>query len=238
MSPAWVRRGLGRDAGRGAPRPCTSSIDQAAIRAILYREVGRPSRFMLDDESTHSDDSCPADQSPCYHSSSALLEVDQIDGGRTIGYEDQYDFLSPAWDPDGSRFAYHTLQNLGTAAPDGNGFRVHVAELDGCGSGCLEDIRLEFDPASDDEGWPVWSPDGSRLALQTFEGGAARMVIMSAPDLTAASDAKRGRNCHLCRRQAQARWAMHGLPTGQGSCSLIRGHPNRPPTTSTHPPES
>jgi Tol biopolymer transport system component len=32
------------------------------------------------------------------------------------------------------------------------------------------------------EGWQIWSPDGSRIAFQSYDQGNARLVIMPVPD--------------------------------------------------------
>jgi Tol biopolymer transport system component len=109
------------------------------------------------------------------------LAVEDMAGVRTANYGGQYDFLDATWAPDGSRFAYHTLNDV-EGALDGNGMRVHVATYDSearDGEGpARNDTIVEFDPLSDDEGWAVWSPDGSRLAFQTYENGWARLVIV------------------------------------------------------------
>jgi Tol biopolymer transport system component len=114
-------------------------------------------------------------------------------GTRTTGYGGTYDFLDPVWAPDGDRFAYFTLNDV-AGAPDGNGMRVHVARFtdgtaEGPGDGeAADDTIIEFDPEADDEGWPRWSPDGSRIAFRTIDQGLTRLVIMPVePGGTAAS---------------------------------------------------
>jgi Tol biopolymer transport system component len=105
-------------------------------------------------------------------------------GDRTDGWEGEFDFLDAAWAPDGDRFAYHTLNDV-MSAQDGNGFRVHVARFvhdDAAEPTAEDDTMLEFDPMADDEGWQIWSPDGSRIAFQSYDQGNARLVIMPVPD--------------------------------------------------------
>jgi Tol biopolymer transport system component len=109
-------------------------------------------------------------------SGGAYLEaagVDQSVGALSVlGAE--WDLLGATWNPVAALngVAYTQLHTLGTDAPDGNGFRVHV--FDG-----TTDRALEFDPAADDEAWPAWDPTGGRVAFQSYEGstGSSRVVI-------------------------------------------------------------
>ncbi len=60
--------------------------------------------------------------------------------------------------------------------------RVHVARYDSDADPAGQaDTLVEFDPKSDDEGYPVWSPDGSRVAFQAYGEGEVRLVIMPVP---------------------------------------------------------
>ena len=145
---------------------------------LLYREIGDPAQL-----------GSFVGMSSSGAGNAVVLEAADMDGERAAGFGGEYDFLHPSWAPDGSRVAYHTLNDLGDRAPDGNGFRVHVAVVQACGDfGCPEslastDTLVEFDPESDDEGFALWSPDGSRLAFQAFDGDKARLVILTlSPD--------------------------------------------------------
>jgi Tol biopolymer transport system component len=80
----------------------------------------------------------------------------------------QYDFLDAAWSSDGSSLAYHELDPV-AAAPDGNGFRIHVAQVDAAGL-VTSDRALEFDPSADDELQARWTPTGDGLVFQRREG--------------------------------------------------------------------
>jgi Tol biopolymer transport system component len=115
--------------------------------------------------------------------SEQVLGVDDMAGVRTASNGGENDFIHPAWSPRGDRFAYDTL-NVVPGAPDSNGLRVHVADFEPdapTGPAGRDDTIVEFDPKSDDEGWPIWSPDGSRVAFQAYDEEEARLVIMSVP---------------------------------------------------------
>jgi len=80
----------------------------------------------------------------------------------------QYDFQDPAWSSDGSALAYHQLDPV-AAAPDGNGFRIHVAQIDTAGT-VTSQRALVFDPLADDELQPRWTPTNDGLVFQRREG--------------------------------------------------------------------
>ena len=75
-------------------------------------------------------------------------------------------FLDPAWSPDGTRLAFHTLEDS-LADPD-PGFRVHVADVDPAGV-VTREVTLDPGIAIDDEFAPQWLPDGSGLVVHRVE---------------------------------------------------------------------
>jgi dipeptidyl aminopeptidase/acylaminoacyl peptidase len=151
-----------------APRPVGGDTVE-----LLYRSSSDPEAAQLRVGELTSDGAVVRD--------GTVLSVNDIDGVRTGDYGNEYDFESSTWSPTGDRFAYHTLHDV-AGAQDGNGMRVHVArysaDADPAGQA---DTLVEYDPMSDDEVSPVWSPDGSRVAFQAYDGREVRLVIMPVP---------------------------------------------------------
>jgi len=148
--------------------------DVSGPAEVLYRRAGDPSELRFADLSEEGE----------YVSGGLVLGAGQMAGIRTPSFGGEFDFLEPVWSPLGDRFAYFTLNDVIDGYEDLNGMRVHVARFDRgettspAGHG---DAIVEFDPMSDDEGWPIWSPDGTRLAFQIYEDHESRVVIMDVP---------------------------------------------------------
>jgi hypothetical protein len=70
-----------------------------------------------------------------------------------------FDLVAPRYSPDGSQIAYQAWSN------ELEQMRVWIMNADGTGA-----RQLPHDPQAWFEGWPVWSPDGTRLAIQRMFG--------------------------------------------------------------------
>jgi Tol biopolymer transport system component len=82
----------------------------------------------------------------------------------------EFAFLRPQWQPGGDRIAYYAGD---PAATDGQ-HDIYVASADGAA-----EERLTTNPA--DEFFPVWSPDGTRLAFdRVVDDDTAQVVIIDA----------------------------------------------------------
>jgi hypothetical protein len=148
-----------------------TDVDQAGVSAVLARLAAEP-----DDRATlHrlTGNEVGSGGSPVL----SIADLDTSLHPRAETFGSEYDLLDPTPSRSGGvsdpmQLAYTQLHTLGTDAPDGNGFRVHV--FDG-----TTDRALEFDPAADDEAWPAWDPTGGRVAFQSYEGstGSSRVVI-------------------------------------------------------------
>ena len=70
-----------------------------------------------------------------------------------------YDLVAPRYSPDGSRIAYQAWSSELE--------QMHVWIMNANGTGRRQ---LPHDPQAWFEGWPVWSPDGTQLAIQRLFG--------------------------------------------------------------------
>jgi Tol biopolymer transport system component len=89
--------------------------------------------------------------------------------------EAPYEVLAPTWSPTGDRIAFHRL----TATPgngNGNGFRIHVAEIDAVG-GVNAQRTFVFDGTSDEEMDVQWLPDGKRIVFTRHDQGTDYVSI-------------------------------------------------------------
>jgi dipeptidyl aminopeptidase/acylaminoacyl peptidase len=103
---------------------------------------------------------------------SGLRRLDIAGGGTLDG---QYDFLDPSWSTDGLRLAFHQLDPV-AGAPDRNGFRIHIVDVDPTGnvSGAH---AIEFDPEADDELQAHWTPLDDAIVFQRREGAVDTLQV-------------------------------------------------------------
>ena len=101
----------------------------------------------------------------------AIQDIDGSDRKRLT--KNDWDDVSPAWSPDGSRIAF--------VSDRASGFRVFVMDADGSDEhGVAPHVHAQTAP-------PVWSPDGSRVAFvgRGFERGThifREAIYIASPD--------------------------------------------------------
>ena len=106
---------LGRSVDFLAPRPGSGETVELLYRSLQDPDVGQLRFAELTEDGA-------------YLAGGTVLGVDDMAGVRTTGNGHDGDFLNPTWAPAGDRFAFHTLNDV-ESAPNGTGFRVHVANF-------------------------------------------------------------------------------------------------------------
>lgn len=87
-----------------------------------------------------------------------------VDGSGLIDLTDSFFHeRAPAWSPDGTRIAFVSENPYPGWSVEYLGSEIHVMNADGTGS-----INLTNDRA--DDSWPVWSPDGAKIAFLSNRG--------------------------------------------------------------------
>ncbi len=83
----------------------------------------------------------------------------------------------PSWSPDSQRLAFETDRDDGPVVldilPQNLGREIYAVDVDG-----TDLARLSNDPG--DDGRPVWSPDGTRIAFQSTRDGNPEIYVMNA----------------------------------------------------------
>jgi TolB protein len=102
-----------------------------------------------------------------YVMGAAGTEVHKV--SRSVG--NRYAFVRPRWQPGGDLIAYYAGD---PATPSGE-HDIYLAHADG-----TSELRVSTDAA--DEFYPVWSPDGSRLAFQRLVDGTSAAIVIVDPD--------------------------------------------------------
>ncbi len=85
----------------------------------------------------------------------------------------------PSWSPDGRRIVFQTDRDrVGLIVvgiePDGFGLEIYAMDADGANVS-----QLSSNP--EDDVYPVWSPDGTKIAFQSYRDGNAEIYVMN-PD--------------------------------------------------------
>jgi hypothetical protein len=115
------------------------------------------------------------------------LYIVDVDGGHLLrlgldpGFADDANFalnrdsyfFNPVWSPDGTRLAFHTLEE--STVGEDPGFRVHLATIDSTGLVTAE-TTLPTDAEIDDEFQPAWLPDGGGLVAHRVEESVHSLV--------------------------------------------------------------
>ena len=93
-------------------------------------------------------------------------------GVRRLTGGSEWNDASPAWSPDGSRIAFASDRDTNDSDPDTfDAFEIYVMNADGSGV-----TRLTHNSEWDD-GFPAWSPDGSRIAFASDRADGSNYQI-------------------------------------------------------------
>ncbi len=97
---------------------------------------------------------------------------------RSLTNDPHGDETTPAWSADGKKLAY-TAYISDTNDDDQVTYRdrgsIWVANRDGSGAAALTDPSYNYN-----DQWPTWSPDGTRIAFQTWRDGDAEIYVINA----------------------------------------------------------
>ena len=80
-----------------------------------------------------------------------------------------YNLIAPAWSPDGTRFSFNTADL--SAGPERPANHINVGHVDGDGR-FTDQRRYVYDDRDSDEGFAIWSPDGTKFSLNVGARGA------------------------------------------------------------------
>jgi Tol biopolymer transport system component len=108
-------------------------------------------------------------------SSAYIVKADGTDLHRLdIATQGDVDFEGMTWSPDGKHLSFMS------AGVDGvSGWQINVADIDA--DGTLTNLHpLRFDPKSDEEYYPSWSPDSKQLAFMREEDLRRQVAIANA----------------------------------------------------------
>ena len=79
----------------------------------------------------------------------------------------------PKWSPDGSKIAFYTDRDYLSADPKEHSTEIYVMNADGSNP-----TRITNSFTID--AWPSWSPDGSKIAFQSYRDGNENIYVMNA----------------------------------------------------------
>jgi Tol biopolymer transport system component len=99
-------------------------------------------------------------------------------GKTNVTDDDQLSDITPAFSPDGRRIVFSSSRNSGPGVDNPTGdFEIFTIRLDGTG---LKQLTFTDGPTSRDQN-PAWSPDGDKIAFESYrDGDAAEVYVMDA----------------------------------------------------------
>ncbi len=163
--------------GADGSSPTNLSDDSDADYYPVWSPSGTKIAFMTDRESSGLPPILDADSRLIIPMFNVEIFVMNADGTGQTNVTDSFAWDGlPSWSPDGRRIAFETNRDDGPIildiVPMDLGYEIYVVDADGS-----DLARLSNSPEDDRN--PAWSPDGAKIAFQSYRDGNEEIYVMN-----------------------------------------------------------